>query len=194
MGHQFASGQEVKESVHLRLVYHWCKHTEKQVDTVEKFFFYTNCIAVGLISQHTCEYFLTHPLNHGWSWKFCKIRKYCMIKCTVVKYYRRWSIYWSLGFRGVVFTVVGSMKWVFSLRDFIEIECPSADVLLSDLEKGAICPSSDMLFHSLQNWLCNLALPSNKFANWSVGLECCSHKHLIKNSHCRFETFEMKVK
>jgi len=65
-----------------------------------------------------------------------------------------------------------------------------ADILLSDLEDRAICTSSDMLFH-IKNWHCNLALPINKFAYWSVSLECCLHKHLFKNSHCRFETYEM---
>jgi len=53
MGHQFASGQEVKESAHLRLVYDWCKYIEKQVGNMETLFFYNYSIAVGLISQHT---------------------------------------------------------------------------------------------------------------------------------------------
>jgi hypothetical protein len=52
MGHQFASGQELNESAHLRFVYHWCKYIEKQVGTVEKLFFFTYSVAVGLISQH----------------------------------------------------------------------------------------------------------------------------------------------
>jgi hypothetical protein len=53
MGHPFASGQEVNESAHLSLVYHWCQYTEKQVGNMEKLFFCTYSIAVGLISQHT---------------------------------------------------------------------------------------------------------------------------------------------
>jgi len=59
-----------------------------------------------------------------------------MMKCSVAKCYRRWSRNLSLGFRGLisVFSIVGSVKGkCFFLRDFIERNCPSADVLLYNL-------------------------------------------------------------
>jgi len=70
MGHQFASGQEVKESAHLRLVYHWCKYIEKQVGNMEKWFFYTYSIAVGLISLRSLLILSDSPIQ---SWLIVKI-------------------------------------------------------------------------------------------------------------------------